>query len=138
MITLFGCAQFIKFVPFLLYPMEVKRLKWAMLWGLHHILLKASEGLAKFFVHYLFLGTSETFFALVSDGNLLVPGHVSTFAISTPLLYPTRHCILFKKYICLFFYVHGIMNTSGLLQRDPKFHDSMNRQSIHDSIFMIP
>ena len=31
MITLFRCEQFFNFVSFLLYPMEVKRLKCAML-----------------------------------------------------------------------------------------------------------
>ena len=31
MITLFGCAHFFKFVSFLLYPMEIKRLRCAML-----------------------------------------------------------------------------------------------------------
>ena len=31
MITLFGCTNFFNFVSFLLYPMEVKRLRCAML-----------------------------------------------------------------------------------------------------------
>ena len=31
MITLFGCTHFFNFVSFLLYPMEVKRLRCAML-----------------------------------------------------------------------------------------------------------
>ena len=31
MITLFGCAHFFNFVSFLLYPVEAKRLKCAML-----------------------------------------------------------------------------------------------------------
>ena len=37
-------------------------------------------------MHYLFFGTSKTFFGQVSYNNLLVPGQVSTFAISTPWL----------------------------------------------------
>ena len=31
MITLFGCTHFFNFVSFLLYPMEVKKLRCAML-----------------------------------------------------------------------------------------------------------
>ena len=42
-----------------------------------YILFKHSEGFAKIFVHYLFFGQ-------VPYGNLLVPGQVSAFAISTP------------------------------------------------------
>ena len=35
MITLFGCVHFFNFVSFLVYPTEFKRLKCAMLGGLH-------------------------------------------------------------------------------------------------------
>ena len=50
-----------------------------------YVLLKHSEGLTKFFVHYLFFGTSKTLLGQVPYGNLLVPGHVSTCANYTLL-----------------------------------------------------
>ena len=36
-------------------------------------------------MHNLFFGTSKTVYGQVSYDNILVPGQVSTFAISTPL-----------------------------------------------------
>ena len=41
---------------------------------------------AKFFMHYLFFGTSKTLNGQVPYGNLLDRGQISTLAISTPLL----------------------------------------------------
>ena len=43
------------------------------------ILFKHSEGLAQFFVHYLFFWTSKTFYGQVPYGNLFVPGQISNF-----------------------------------------------------------
>ena len=50
-----------------------------------YVLLKHSEGLAKYFVHYLFFGTSKTLLGQVPYGNLLDPGQVSTCANYTLL-----------------------------------------------------
>ena len=58
------------------------------------LLFKHIKGYAKFFMHYLFFGTSKTFFwqvQSVSDENLLVSWQVSAFAIFTYLL---QECVV--------------------------------------------
>ena len=44
-----------------------------------YIFDEISEDLAKFFVHYLFFGTSKTFYGQLPNGNLLVPGQILNF-----------------------------------------------------------
>ena len=51
-------------------------------------MLKYSEGFVLIFVHYLFFNMGQVKLSMdksVPYGNLLVPGQVYTFAISTPL-----------------------------------------------------
>ena len=57
------------------------------------ILFKHREGLAKFFVHYLFFWTSKTLFGQVPNGNLLEPWQISTLTISNGYL---QHILVVK------------------------------------------